>query len=185
MSVRWLIVLALVCAGCGDFVESVSENFASERAEREAEETPGTAPLRTPDAAAQASAEEFFSEAAARVILPDFNVGDCFTVSFQTGGQGAEVVDCAEPHEGEVIHRFSFDRDAPFPDDVLLDERVGEECLPAFADHTGQVFEEQTALQIGYFSPTALSWEEGDRDVFCYLADAGGDDLQGSRGTGG
>lgn len=101
----------------------------------------------------------------------DLAVGDCFDVPTTVG----ETIDdvqhrpCDENHTGEVM--FVGDHDAAaYPGDDGFDPFVQDRCIPAFNAYTGLVFENEPALGIGYFTPTAEGWDDGDKKIICYIS---------------
>ena len=96
-------------------------------------------------------------------------VGDCIILPTEDQFDEVRRLDCTAPHDGEIF--FVGDHpDGDFPSDEAFDSFVDEECLPAFAAFTGSAFDDQDVLDIGWFTPTEGSWENGDREVSCHLA---------------
>ena len=86
------------------------------------------------------------------------------------------VVDCSEPHFGEVYHTVEL-ADEEYPADVV--SQAEEACYDAFADYVGIAYEES----IYYFTatyPTQGSWDLGDRQIACLLVGETGEELTGS-----
>jgi len=96
-------------------------------------------------------------------------VGDCIILPSEDQFDEVRRLDCTAPHDGEIF----FVGDHPggdFPSDESFDSFVDEQCLPAFAAFTGSAFDDQDVLDIGWFTPTEGSWENGDREVSCHLS---------------
>jgi Septum formation len=112
----------------------------------------------------------------------DLQVGDCF----DDPGAVAEVSDvqhhpCSEAHTGEVFLVSEMTGDnATYPTDDAFLEHVGTNCVPAFETYTGTTFDDNTALDIGYFHPTSEGWGDGDREVICYAYNLDGSTTTGS-----
>jgi hypothetical protein len=95
-------------------------------------------------------------------------LGDCLILPSEAEFDEVRRLSCAEPHDGEVF----FVDDYPgsdYPSGDELDSYVDAQCLPAFEAFTGSGFDDQEVLDIGWFAPTAGSWEDGDHEVLCYL----------------
>lgn len=107
-------------------------------------------------------------------------VGDCFDDPSESAGEISDVaiVDCTEPHDNEVFHVIDV-ADGTFPGDAALAEQAQAECLPAFEAYVGTTYEE-SALDVFPITPTAGSWEAGDRQVVCALYDVDLAKLTGS-----
>ena len=99
--------------------------------------------------------------------MDDLAEGDCIDgLSAQSSVTfSLEVLDCSEPHAGEVFGAFEMTGDE-YPDD--FDLVAGERCVDLFDAYVGKSFEEST-LDIAPLTPTAPSWEAGDRGVLCIL----------------
>jgi hypothetical protein len=106
---------------------------------------------------------------AGTLAADELGVGDCFDDE-PTDGEVTEILDvpavpCDEPHDNEVFHAFELDGDE-LPSEAEIEERVDEECLPAFDRFVGTAYEE-SELDLVSIWPTAGSWDDGDREVLC------------------
>ncbi len=110
------------------------------------------------------------------LVDPDtLAVGDCFEVPPLGEFEEIRVLDCGEPHGGEVFLVRDFDGDpGGFPTDALFERWVEVNCDPAFDDYTGSAWADQDLLDIGWFMPVEAGWAEGDRGMVCWLALADG-----------
>jgi hypothetical protein len=102
-------------------------------------------------------------------------VGDCFEIP--TGDEFTEVLilDCSLSHGGEVFHIADYEGDpGGYPTGSLFDSWALATCDPAFADYTGSRWEEQDELDWSWFAPTESGWDEGDREMACWLFMADG-----------
>ena len=99
----------------------------------------------------------------------DLGVGDCFDDPTTATDEVSSVatVDCAGPHDNEIY--YSYQTDLPvFPGrDAMLDS-AGEECYTHFEAFVGKAYEE-SELELFPITPTAESWDDGDREVLCAL----------------
>lgn len=109
--------------------------------------------------------------------------GDCLILPSEDEFDEVRRLSCGEPHDGEVF----FVDDYPgtdYPSGDELDSYVDAQCLPAFEAFTGSDFDGQEVLDIGWFAPTAGSWDDGDHEVLCYLTPIdGGMTSQSYRGA--
>lgn len=102
----------------------------------------------------------------------DLNVGECFDQP-NTTEDISEVPrqPCNEPHDAEVflnVDHPAADGEA-YPISMTMDRFVQEQCTPAFDSYTGLDFETATDYDIGYLQPSRNGWNEGDREVTCYI----------------
>lgn len=106
-------------------------------------------------------------------------VGDCFNDPDSFGEiESVEAVPCSEPHDNEVFHTFDLP-DGAFPGADAIDEAAFGGCLPAFEQYVDVSYQE-SSLDISYLSPTAESWDRGDREIACLLYDLNLEKLTGS-----
>jgi hypothetical protein len=110
----------------------------------------------------------------------DLQVGDCFDVpGIQTDVSDVQHHPCTEPHTGEVI--FVGDHGAtkgtPFTDALLI-EFAGSSCVNAAYAYIGTT--SYDGLDIGAFYPVQKDWDDGDREITCYLSKVDGTSMSGS-----
>lgn len=101
--------------------------------------------------------------------------GDCFDAPLREPGAspgvpGVAIVDCAVPHFAEVYEVVSLP-EGPNPGREALAAAAQDRCHAAFEPFVGEPFEESAVLWFNALPPTAGSWEDGDRDVVCYVYD--------------
>ena len=107
----------------------------------------------------------------------DLNVGDCFMEPDATDDiSEVQHRPCGEGHDAEVFAVLNYEGDT-YPIEMTLERFIDEQCLPAFATYTGEAFDTQTDLTVGWFYPTRQSWNDGDREVTCYLIRSDGQQL--------
>jgi hypothetical protein len=96
-------------------------------------------------------------------------VGDCFNDEAGAGDviTDVPVVPCDEPHDNEVFFEFAM-TDAVFPGNDAAIESGALRCLEQFQPFVGSDYLE-SELEIFPITPTAQSWEDGDRIVYCVL----------------
>jgi hypothetical protein len=100
-------------------------------------------------------------------------VGDC--LSDQAGATGevsdVPVVPCDQPHDSEIYFSYLIPDAEAFPG--TFQEHVDAQCLPQFQTFVGVAYE-ASALDMTWLEPTAASWQEGDRELLCIVADPAG-----------
>lgn len=102
----------------------------------------------------------------------DLNVGECFDRPSTTDDIGdVPRQPCNEPHDAEVFLNVDHPAAAGevYPISLTMDRFVMEQCTPAFNTYTGLDFETSVDYDIGYLQPTRQGWNEGDREVTCYI----------------
>lgn len=101
----------------------------------------------------------------------DLGVGDCFNDTSQTleGDVVFEVpvVPCSELHDNEIYFEYSM-TDAVFPGSDAALESAGLRCVDEFEGFVGVDYLD-SELEVFPITPTAQSWDEGDRVVYCAL----------------
>lgn len=98
------------------------------------------------------------------------DVGTCFDdpESFEEVTD-VPIVDCAEPHDNEVIATFDLP-DGGYPGDSVVTERARTGCLERFEPYVGVPYA-SSVYDLGWFTPTSASWDVGDREVICFVYD--------------
>lgn len=91
-------------------------------------------------------------------------VGDCFTSIEAVEISDVPLVDCAEPHEHEVLAIWNVGDTLPSQD------AMNQGCIDRFEDAIGLPFEESEIYAFA-ITPTDESFESGDREVICYSAE--------------
>ena len=109
--------------------------------------------------------------------------GDCLILPSEDEFDEVRRLSCTEPHDGEVFFVEDYPG-ADYPSDDEMRAFFDAECRPAFEAFTGSEFDGQGVLDIGWFTPTEVSWDNGDREVVCYLTPVdGGMTSQSYRGA--
>lgn len=78
-----------------------------------------------------------------------------------------DIVDCAEPHQLEVIGSVVLGGES-YPGDQEAFRRALEECEPIFADYVDVEYE-LSMWVLNVFTPTREGWEEGERSATCLV----------------
>lgn len=100
----------------------------------------------------------------------DLEVGDCFNDQAdltETQVSDVDSVSCLEPHDNEVYFEYSM-TDAVFPGESAALEAAAFRCVDEFDAFVGIGYLD-SELDIFPITPTARSWEEGDRVVYCAI----------------
>jgi hypothetical protein len=105
-------------------------------------------------------------------------VGDCVEVPDGEFVLRVTILDCAEPHGGEVIASDELPEGA-YPGDAEIDEQVLLACVEEFKSYTGESLR-GSDLDVYYLIPREASWNQGDRMFGCIAFDPSGADLTGS-----
>jgi hypothetical protein len=100
--------------------------------------------------------------------------GDCL-VDFKPEAPVFELIDCAAPHEAEVLSTQRLDgpdyQGPDYPGLAELDRLVEDACFgPPFEAFVGVPYDRSTILAYGY-RPTVETWAAGDRSIVCVLTD--------------
>jgi|HigsolmetaAR201D_1030396.scaffolds.fasta_scaffold09027_2 hypothetical protein len=111
----------------------------------------------------------------------DLEVGDCVELDvFDAELSRLPVVDCAEPHEGEVVYAADlFGPDEDFPGREAMRARVRRACGDAFERYVG-THPGRSELDLYYAVPSRGSWDDGDRMVVCFAIRPDGGTLERS-----
>lgn len=116
--------------------------------------------------------------------VTELQEGDCFDDP-EGDETKAEIYDvravlCAESHDNEVYEAGSVpaSTDATYPGDDELFQQVGRRCLQQFEAFVGTPYTD-SILDITVVTPTAESWQDGDRGYICAVYDLTGP-VQGS-----
>lgn len=109
--------------------------------------------------------------------IVDLDVGDCFHLPDDDGGdqiQTVDVVDCAEPHLAEVVSDGALNSgDDPYPPDDKLFARVEQACRAADVV-------DSDAFGLLPIAPTPEVWESFDGRFLCVAIPFGGEPMTGS-----
>lgn len=115
-----------------------------------------------------------------RTPLADVEVGQCFdgikASDFDSDAPqvnvgllfGVQVLDCAEPHEGELLGRVRWpaERGDEYPGEEEVVIFAEGACAQAFGDYVGVSYH-ASELSMTYVYPQLRSWREGVRTVEC------------------
>jgi hypothetical protein len=99
-------------------------------------------------------------------------VGDCFNEEAAASETDTEVssvpaVPCEVMHDFEVFHAFDL-TDENYPGVDPISEQADAGCEAAFDTFIGTSYLD-SALGYGYLYPSESSWQDGDREIVCYV----------------
>jgi hypothetical protein len=101
----------------------------------------------------------------------NLKVGTCFDEP--AAGKDFSTVEkheCTEPHDAEVVFVTEYtDQSDTLPIKLTMDSFVGDACVPAIELYTGRAAEDIAELGMGYITPNADGWKDGDRTITCYV----------------
>ena len=101
-------------------------------------------------------------------------VGDCFDDPSSFSGEVSEVDDvpCSQSHDNEVyaISDHPAGSDLPYPGENALFEYSNEYCLSEFDAYVGIDYLD-SRLDFSYYYPGRDLWEDGDREIVCFIYD--------------
>ena len=108
------------------------------------------------------------------IALFDLSLGDCLndaSVPLRADMTDVPRVACEEPHDSELFAILSVEGSV-FPGETGLVSEGQERCARAFGDFVGILFGSST-LDFRFYYPTASSWAQGDRSIYCVAFDPG------------
>lgn len=74
-------------------------------------------------------------------------------------------VECSEPHQGEVVGKFSLEG-STFPGEDSVNEQAESRCFDLLDEYSPSTKDDDT-IGLYYVIPTRASWAQGDREVIC------------------
>lgn len=95
--------------------------------------------------------------------------GDCIAGAVTGQVESLTAVPCAAPHGGEAYHAFDLPG-GDYPGDEPVATAAEQGCTEAFEGFVGRLYED-SVLEIAPLTPSAESWEAGDRQVLCFIKD--------------
>ena len=156
-----LVAVVIALAACQSTADDVTPSAD------EASATPAAS--ASSDASAEVSPSATASTDGEETSVFDLEVGDCFSADSDQI-ETVLVVDCAQPHTYEAY--FLFDHEAgpddPYPGDQEILEFADGECRPPFEEFVGKDYD-TSIWYITSVTPSAETWEAGDREIICTL----------------
>lgn len=115
----------------------------------------------------------------------DLREGTCFNDPVTADDELVEelaVVSCDTPHDNEVFAIIDHPdgTDAAFPSSEAMSEFANQKCEAVYYTYVGTAYADSLFLYSTYY-PTAESWDEGDREIICFLYHPDLEKLTGSR----
>ena len=108
------------------------------------------------------------------VTLFDLELGDCLNdagIPLRSDMIDVPRVSCEEPHDSELFAILGVEGSV-FPGERELVSQGQDRCAKAFGDFIGIPFANST-LDFRFYYPTASSWVQGDRTIYCLAFDPG------------
>jgi len=108
------------------------------------------------------------------VTLFDLKLGDCLNdadIPLRSDMTDAPRVSCDDPHDSELFAILGVEGSA-FPGESELVAQGQSRCARALGDFVGIPFANST-LDFRFYYPTASSWAQGDRTIYCVAFDPG------------
>jgi hypothetical protein len=138
------------------------------------------------ETSAPAQAEETGPTGAEEVDIADLKVGDCLAESLPGNGEeifSIKTLPCSERHSEEIFAAVTLPNgDRDFPGMEAIGAQAEGLCVAEFEDFVGLSYEE-SALYVGLITPSAESWSQGDRSIFCTIYDPAGEVSGSLRGV--
>jgi hypothetical protein len=105
--------------------------------------------------------------------VKDGGIGTCFN-DFGT----PKVVDCAQPHDGELVGVETLSGDT-YPGETAVQNQADDRCGKLLDSYLSEeAAQEDQGIYYAY--PTASSWLTGDREIICALTGQDNAKLTGS-----
>ncbi len=108
------------------------------------------------------------------VTLFDLELGDCLNdagIPLRSDMTDVPRVSCDEPHDSELFAILGVEG-STFPGEREMVTQGQDRCARAFGDFIGIPFANST-LDFRFYYPTASSWAQGDRTIYCVAFDPG------------
>jgi hypothetical protein len=103
----------------------------------------------------------------------DLQVGDCFDAPTTISDTVEEVTHhpCTDAHTAEVVFVADYP-EGEFPGEEAFDTFTEANCISAFNAYTGLDFQTAMDYDMGVFYPLEEGWDQGDREITCYIVRA-------------
>jgi len=109
--------------------------------------------------------------AAGDIDVDELRVGDCFNQPSTDTVLRVEAVPCSEPHDNEVyaFESIGDSLGSEYPERAVVVEFASQLCVgSAFEAYVAMPYQD-SVLDVRLYTPSPLSWENGDREVTCIL----------------
>ncbi|MFF8839700.1 DUF4190 domain-containing protein [Streptomyces sp. NPDC015130] len=105
-------------------------------------------------------------------------VGQCFgddgKLEDEDYATDVEIVDCAEPHDGEVTGSFKLTGYDKWPGESETEAVAEKRCETINSAYALDTWAVPVDVLVYYYMPSSRSWRYGDRTVTCAYASEGG-----------
>ncbi|MFF9015944.1 DUF4190 domain-containing protein [Streptomyces sp. NPDC014870] len=126
--------------------------------------------------------QEGLDEAARAESTFSLRTGQCYNVDgkLEAETSDVEVVDCAQPHEGEVTGGFKLTGFTKWPGETSIDDIATKRCGDIGEAYALDSWAFPEEVYDFYYMPSRESWRVGDRTVTCAFVIDGGEPMKGS-----
>jgi hypothetical protein len=102
------------------------------------------------------------------LVLGDCVVGEPFAGDPTGEATDAQVADCKEPHDGEVVGIVTYTQgpEAAYPGQEVVSTFAEEQCATSFGLYVGADYGDSPLSMLSLW-PTEDSWARGDREAVC------------------
>ena len=104
----------------------------------------------------------------------EMRIGDCFDDPSSAEEQVSSLtaVPCETPHDNQVFALLDYPggSDDAYPGQQTLLDYSNDACLEPFEPFVGKAYEE-SHFAISVLFPSSDSWDQGDREIVCFLYD--------------
>lgn len=186
-------VAALAIAGCGNDAGDETSADPAEFAAEELEAVRGSANDTTTTTTTESTGLAPTDIRGAPVNQFTLELGDCFDrVEGLSDGRPQTItaeLDCDEPHQFEVFHRFTYpaEHPSPYPGESALRDYATQVCYRVFEDWVGSAYE-VSDLEIDVIVPRQQDFEDDAgryRGMHCSVGRVDGEPMIGtSEGSG-
>ena len=100
----------------------------------------------------------------------DLRAGDCFDTKTAAEIKDVQHHPCTEAHTAEVVLVTNHPavKGAPYPTDSEVDTWAENTCVPAILGYVSATAD-LSSLNYGIFYPKSSDWDDGERQMICYL----------------
>lgn len=104
-------------------------------------------------------------------------VGECFNDEENDDEvDSLPMRDCNEPHDNEAYFIFNLEDTPTMPSEEVKDEMAETRCEAEFTKFIGIEYAD-SVYDYGTLTPTQSTWDDGDREVVCFLYHSDGDKM--------
>lgn len=175
-----VVLLVVLAVGLSQLLGTRPPPTGSDTTGVETSESPTSEEASTSDTPTDESPSGESDEPAPEIVAVDTAGGVEGVATAETGdcmmwddiGATFPAVPCSDAHDAEVYAVFDISGATDYPGEDAVNALANSECVARFEAFVG-VRLVDSDLAGHYFTPTASTWDRGDRQVLCvaYLAD--------------